>query len=93
MAQKYYIIALFVLLGFLIQLFIHSIIEIWYIQLLLRDFEKYSFGLSWSDWYFIHHIGTLILLVLGIAFGFWQGNIWRYKYIKLYKKTTDYEKR
>lgn len=75
MKKKIYIIA-FTILGILLQFLIHAGIEIWYIGLLLSDFQKYSFGFSWQQWFIIHHIGTVILFIAGASFGFWQGKFW-----------------
>lgn len=69
-------IASFTFLGILLQLIIHGLVEVWYVGLLLKDFSKYGLGLSWNNWFLIHHIATVILLILGILFGFWQGKYW-----------------
>ncbi|MDA2936283.1 hypothetical protein MYX06_03640, partial [Patescibacteria group bacterium AH-259-L05] len=55
---------------------IHAQIEIFYINLLLKDFSTYSFGLSWSQLYLVHHIGVVVLFIVGILFGYWQGRFW-----------------
>jgi hypothetical protein len=75
MKKTIYII-LFIFLGILLQFLIHSLVETWYIDLLITDFPKYSFGLLWHQWFIIHHIGTVILFVVGALFGFWQGKFW-----------------
>ena len=82
MKKKIYIGA-FIIFGILLQFLIHSLAEIWCINLLLRDFPKYSLGLSWPQWFIIHHIGTVILFIAGIVFGFWQGKFW---WNKVYEK-------
>lgn len=69
-------IASFTFLGILLQLIIHGLVEVWYVGLLLKDFSKYGLGLSWNNWFLIHHIATVILLILGILLGFWQGKYW-----------------
>lgn len=69
-------IASFTFLGILLQLIIHGLVETWYVGLLLKDFSRYGLGLSWNNWFLIHHIATVILLILGILFGFWQGKYW-----------------
>ncbi|KPJ71321.1 hypothetical protein AMJ50_02400 [Parcubacteria bacterium DG_74_3] len=74
--KKTIYIAAFTFLGILLQFLIHALVEIWYIGLLTQDFSRYSWGFSWSQWFLIHHIGTVILLVAGIFFGFWQGKFW-----------------
>ena len=84
MKKRIYII-LFTLLGLEIQFLVHAWIEIWYIDLLLRDFEKYSFGLSWRQWFLIHHVASAILLIAGIALGFWQGKYW---WRRIYEKNN-----
>lgn len=70
-----YVIA-FVVLGVLLQFLIHAGLEIWYIRLLVGDFPRYGLGLSWKAWLMIHDVGSIILFVLGVAFGYWQGNYW-----------------
>ena len=75
MKRKFYIAA-FVFLGILLQFLIHAWIEIWYIDLLLTDFQKYGFGLSWESWEMIHHGLSVVLLLSGGIFGFWQGKYW-----------------
>jgi len=75
MEKRIYII-LFIFLGILLQFLIHGLVEIWYIGLLTNNFSKYSFGLSWPQWYIIHHIGAVILFIAGVLFGFWQGKFW-----------------
>ncbi len=75
MKKVIYVIS-FVILGILLQFLLHAGLETWYIDLLIRDFPVYSLGFSWHQWYVIHVIFTVVLLVLGILFGFWQGNYW-----------------
>ncbi len=82
MKKKIYIGA-FTLFGILLQLLIHGLVEVFYINLLLGNFEKYSFGLSWGQLYAVHHIGTVIFLIAGILFGFLAGKFfWK----KIYEK-------
>lgn len=69
-------ITLFIILGILLQFLIHAGIEVWYIGLLTNNFSRYGFGFSWPQWFIIHHIATVILLVFGVWFGFWQGKYW-----------------
>jgi len=70
-------------LGILLQLLLHAGVEIFYINLLIKDFSKYSLGFSWSEWFMIHHMGTIILFAAGVLFGFWQGGFW---WRKIYEK-------
>lgn len=83
--KKFIYITAFTILGVQLQFLVHSFLEIIYIKLLLLNFGVYSFGLEWSQLYDIHRVITVILLVAGIAFGFWQGHFW-WKYIYVDKK-------
>lgn len=82
MKKTIYIIS-FTALGILLQLLIHELVEIWYIGLLLDDFLTYGFNLSWDNWYFIHHVGTIILFLGGAVFGYLQGKFW---WSRIYKE-------
>ena len=83
--KKIVYILLFTLLGVLLQFFIHALLEIWYIRLLTSDFQTYGLGLSWTNWFLIHHIATVILLLVGVILGLWQGMYW---WKRIYGKTT-----
>ena len=74
--KKIVYIILFIILGSLLQLLVHAVIESIYIRLLIVDFDTYSLGWSWADWYLIHDVGTFILLVAGMVLGWWQGKYW-----------------
>lgn len=65
-------VLLFILLSFLL----HAAIEIPVINLLTADFAKYGLGLSWSQWYLIHRIFTVALLVLAVVAGYFIGQRW-----------------
>ncbi len=70
-------IILFVLLSILA----HAAIEIPAINLLTADFAFYGLGLSWQTWFTIHSIGTILLLLAGVAAGYFVGQRWwRYIY-------------
>ena len=69
-------IASFTILGVLVSFLVHAIVEIWYIGRLIADFETYGLGLSWSQWVMIHHVGAVLLLLLGIMAGLVQGRMW-----------------
>lgn len=69
-------IALFVLLGILLQFLLHALLEMGMISLLLGDFDRYSLGLSWRQWYQVHGVASIVLLVAGAWFGYRQGMYW-----------------
>jgi len=49
----------------------------------MRDFEKYGFGLSWVQWFTIHSVLTIILIIAGAALGFFAGRFaWKKVYIE-----------
>ena len=78
--KKIIYVALFTFLGFLLQLILHAVFEQWYISLLLKDFETFGFGLSWDEWFLVHHFLSVLLAIAGMLLGFWQGRHW-YKII------------
>lgn len=72
-----------ILLWILISFLIHATIEIPAIYFLTKDFNKYGLGLSWNSWYQIHQVGTAILLIFGVIFGYFIGKRWwRFIYIE-----------
>lgn len=78
---------MFSILGILITTILHAVIEIPVIYLLVSNFEKYGLGLSWPQWYTVHHITTVILFIFGISLGaFWGFKFWNIIYEKNLKK-------
>jgi len=73
--KRIYII-LFTALGIIASFLVHAAFEIWYIDLLLSNFQKYSFGLGWPFWYSFHHIASAVLFALGALIGYAQGKYW-----------------
>ena len=72
-SKRIFYIFLFTVLGALLNFVIHGAIELPAVHFLKKDFVRYSLGLSWSDWFLIHHVFTAVLFVLGIGFGIWAG--------------------
>lgn len=69
-------ILLFVVLGVLVSFLMHAALEEAVIRLLTKDFAAYGLGLSWSTWFWIHHIFAALLFLFGAGVGFWQGVYW-----------------
>ena len=63
------------------QFLVHAMVEIWYVGRLLENFGTYGFGLTWSNWFLIHHVLSAVLFIAGAALGFWQGKFW---WVRLY---------
>lgn len=80
--KRFYVFS-FTFLGFLLQILIHGILEQWYIGLLVKDFKKFGLGMTWDQWFFVHHALTVVLLLAGLFFGFRQGRFW---WKKIYEK-------
>ena len=76
MIKKIAYITCFIILGILVSFLVHAGIEIPVINLLIRDFDTYSLGLTWWQWQMIHDVGTVVVLILGIIIGYWQGVYW-----------------
>jgi len=89
MLKRIIYITLFTFLGILLQFLLHAGIEIWYLDLLNKNFERYSLGLTWPELLTLHLILTILLIIAGAAFGYWAGkffwqkiyveNAWRFK--------------
>ncbi len=82
--KKNFYLAAFTFLGFLCQFLIHAVLEIWYIKLLLLDFNRYGFGWSWTTWYHIHATATWVLIILGLVLGYVLG---KYGWGKVYESS------
>ena len=56
--------------GILITTFFHGVVEMTYvIKFLLKDFDKYSFGLSWEQLFLFHKISAVTLFLVGAIGG------------------------
>ena len=75
MKKTVYIIA-FTILGMLAQFLLHAFVEMWYIELLVRDFSAFGLGLSWNAWFMIHAIVTAVFFIVGATLGFYAGKKW-----------------
>jgi prepilin-type N-terminal cleavage/methylation domain-containing protein len=81
--KKTFYILLATLLGILLSFILHGLIEMGVISLLTSNFETWSLGLSWADWFLIHVWASIILLLLGAAGGYFLGvRWWRIIYIE-----------
>ena len=69
-------IALFALLGIILSTLLHAVVEIFYIKLLFKDFDRWSLGFSWDVLLIIHGILAALLFLLGGWFGYRQGVYW-----------------
>jgi polyferredoxin len=74
--KKIIYICLAIVLMILISFIIHALLEMGVIYLLLKDFVRFGFGLSWPQWFFIHYIFTVALLILAVVFGYFVGQRW-----------------
>ncbi len=79
--KKYFYIFCFIVLGLILQQILHTVVEMWYIGLLLKDFKTFGFGLSWDMWFAIHHVLTVALILAGAWWGYVMG---KYFWPKLY---------
>ena len=70
MKKSIYIIS-FIVLGILLQFILHALIEVIALNLLLDSSDVF-----WDKWYLLHGIFTVLLLVGGIVFGYFQGKKW-----------------
>lgn len=74
--KKTIYIAAFTVLGVLLQFLLHTLIEVWYIGLLVRDFAAFGLGLSWDAWFATHTALTVLFFIGGTMLGFFSGQKW-----------------
>ena len=63
-------------LGVLLSFLVHALIEMPVIWLLTSNFETFSLGLTWSQWYTVHTVFGIVLFLVGIIGGFQLGRYW-----------------
>ncbi|MEK7151043.1 MAG: hypothetical protein AAB783_02490 [Patescibacteria group bacterium] len=73
--RKFYLFCTSIL-GVLLATIIHALIEGWYITLLISDFDIYSLGLSWPEWFVVHNIVAGTFWFFGVLGGYWLGVRW-----------------
>ena len=76
MKRGFYILA-FTFLGFLLQFIVHALAEMAVLSLLLKDFGRYGLGLTWSQWYAVHHVVGLALLIAGIGLAWYGASLFK----------------
>ncbi len=64
---------------------VHSLIEMAVIYFLLKDLAVYGLGLSWSQWFLIYYIFTIVVFILSVIIGYFVGQRW-WRYIYVDKK-------
>ena len=74
--KKIIYLILFTILGVLLGFLVHAILEIWYIRLLLSNYERYGLGLTFDTWFTIHTYFSVITFVGGLLFGYFSGKKW-----------------
>jgi len=67
---KYLKLALVLIIGLILGLTIHGLIEIPALWLLTNWLSDFFFGISWNTWILIHLIFTIIVEILGILIAF-----------------------
>lgn len=85
--KKFVYISAFVFLGILASFLIHAVVEITIIKLIVSNLDRWGIWLPWGSWLLIHYTGSIVLLLLGIFFGYKQGKHW-WRVIYVEKKKT-----
>lgn len=88
--KKSVYITTFAVVGILAQFIVHGLVEIWYIDKLLSNFNTFSLGFSWAEWFTIHSIFSVVLFAAGGALGAWQGLYW---WPRIYGKNSKRKRR
>ena len=66
----------FAVLGLLVGLLSHAILELYYTKFLLVDFQKYNHGLSWEELWQYNAAVTIVLVFICTAWGYAAGKYW-----------------
>ena len=69
--KKYLEITLIVIIGLLLGLVIHGIVEILAIWILTTWLISFFISIPWGNWLLIHLIFTVIVEILGVFLAFW----------------------
>jgi hypothetical protein len=69
--KKYLEITLIVIIGLLLGLLIHGVVEILAIWVLTTWFISFFTSIAWGNWLLIHHVLTVIVEILGVFLAFW----------------------
>jgi len=69
--KKYLELILIIIIGLLLGLVIHGLIEIPIIWLLTTRFNDFFVSLSWNTWLWVHAVFTVVVEIVGIYLAFW----------------------
>lgn len=76
----------FVVFGLLVATLLHGLFELWLLELIFSNPDRFSETLWWQEWPALHAIGSGVLWVVGVLGGVWAGKkYWR----KIYGKATN----
>ena len=73
--RKLYIF-LFTVLGLVFGFFVAELVQLVYLRLLLADFARYSFGLSWSDLGQFYYFFSVLVVAFTGFWGYAAGKFW-----------------
>ena len=81
--KRFCYIGLFILLGLLISLLLHGLIEIYILNRIVNNFDVFEGGFIWQNWPLIHRAGSLTLTVMGVVGGWAVGrHFWEVLYVE-----------
>lgn len=79
--KKVFYIALFVLLGVLLNLVMHVALEYPFLMLLVNNPAYYEATWIWQNWTLVHRVVNVALWIIGVGGGYWVGQYyWRLVY-------------
>lgn len=64
-------ISLVIIIGLILGMVIHGIVEILVIWVLINWFISFFASITWANWLLIHLVFTILVEILGIALVFW----------------------
>ena len=81
--KKYFYILAFMLLGFLVSLLVHALVEIPTLAIITADPDAMANSFVWKNWWLFHGLGGRVLLVGFILLGWFLGcRFWQILYVE-----------
>lgn len=74
--KKSFYIFSFTILGFIIGMLVQLVFEWFYLDLLFKNFQKYSFGLNWNELIQFHYLFAVAMVAGCTLWGLAAGKYW-----------------
>jgi len=81
--KRYCYIGAFTVLGFLVSMVIHALVEIPTLVIIAENYDVYGSSFIWRHWWFFHGVLGKVLSIVGAMLGFFLGRkCWQVLYVE-----------